>query len=61
MWPLALNLPLGLILGLVLAFTHKSMKSKTTVAKIAIGVVAGFGIFIVLNAVFELLGFAGVG
>ena len=60
MWPLAVTLPLGLILGLVLTFTHRSMKTKSTAAKIGIGLLAGFGISVLLNALIEVLGYAGV-
>lgn len=60
MWPAALTLPLGMILGFALVFTHRSMKARGIGAKIGLGFVAGFGIFILLNAVIEVMGFAGI-
>ena len=60
MWPMVVTLPLGLILGFILVFTHRSMKARGLAAKIGIGLLAGFGICIPLNAVIEDLGYAGV-
>ena len=60
MWPTVVTLPLGLILGFVLAFTHRSMKPRGLAAKMGIGLLAGFGIYILLNAIVEVLDYAGV-
>ena len=60
MWPMAVTLPLGLFLGFILVFTHRSMKARGLGARIGIGLVAGFGICILLNAIIEVLGYAGV-
>lgn len=61
MWHLALTLPLGIVLGLVLAFTHKSIKPRGIPAKIGIGFVAGLGICVVINSIIEMAGYAGGG
>jgi hypothetical protein len=50
------TLPLGIVLGLILVFTHRSMKTKGIAPKIGIGIIAGFGICILLNAVLEVIG-----
>jgi hypothetical protein len=55
MWPSILTFPLGITIGLILVFTHSSFKSKGLGAKIAIAFLAGFGVFILLNAAVELL------
>lgn len=60
MWPLALTLPLGTLLGFMLVFTHRSTKARGIGAKIGLGLVARFGLCILLNAVIEILGFAGI-
>jgi hypothetical protein len=60
MGPLIFTLPVGMALGLTLAFSHRSMKTKGVGAKIAIGLLAGLGICVLLNAVWEGLGMAGL-
>ena len=52
------TLPLGLVLGLMLSFDHKSMKTKGVFAKIFIGLFAGLGIFVFLNGLCEIIGVA---
>ena len=60
MWPMVVTLPLGLILGFILAFTHRSMKASGLAAKMGIGLLAGFGVCILLNAIIEFLDLGGV-
>ena len=60
MFPMAVTFPLGLILGFMLVFKHRSMKAKGVPAKIGIGLVAGFGICILLNAFIEILDLIGL-
>ena len=60
MWPMVLTLPLGLIFGVILAFTHRSMKARGFAAKMGIGLLAGFGMCILLNAIIEILNLVGV-
>ena len=52
------TLPLGLVLGLMLSFNHKSMKTKGVFAKIFIGLFAGLGISVFLNGLCEIIGVA---
>ncbi len=59
MWLLALTLPLGLLLGSVLASAFKSMKTTSIPVRLAIGIGAGLGISVLFNAFIEILGFAG--
>ena len=59
--PLVVTLPIGIALGLVLTFTHRSVRGRGVGAKIGLGVVAGFGVSILLNAVWEVVGLAGGG
>ena len=60
MWSMAVTLPRGLILGFILDFTHPSIKARGLAAKMGIGILAGFGICILWNAVIEVLGYTGV-
>ena len=60
MWPMAVTFPLGLILGFILVFKHRSTKANGVPAKIGIGIVAGFGICILLNALIEVLDLIGI-
>ena len=57
---MVVTFPLGMVLGLILAFTHRSIKTKGIAAKMGIGILAGFGICILLNAVLEVMDFGGV-
>jgi hypothetical protein len=51
---------IALPLGFILVFTHRSTKPKGLVAKIGVGLLAGFGICILLNAIIEVLDYGGV-
>jgi hypothetical protein len=55
---LIVTLPLGMALGLVLAFKHSSMAAKGMGTKVVVGLAAGLGICAPLNAVWEGIGMA---
>ncbi|MHC4406620.1 MAG: hypothetical protein ACYTG0_43910 [Planctomycetota bacterium] len=61
MWPLALTLPLGVALVMLLVFFHPSTKAKGVPAKVAIGLAVGFGLCMLLTALIEVLDRAGLG
>lgn len=58
---LAFTVPVGLIAGVALAFTHRSLKGKGVAIRIGIGLVAGLGIATVLNAAIDSLQLAAGG